>query len=163
MNPIKANPSQTVGEMPNRAFEAPIPGQSLTRQPGIYPFEHPPEFADAEDAFQALMSSIRMPNTAEQLLDLMELGVPVKGIVQTLIMVGFSEGKWTPDVGLLLIQPATALLMYMAKEAGIKPVTGLKPKKSETLDLVIEKRLKQMEEQETSDNNSGFMKKPEGK
>ena len=31
-------------------FDAPIPGQSLTDEPGNYPWEHPPQFASVEEA-----------------------------------------------------------------------------------------------------------------
>ena len=31
-------------------FDAPVPGQSLTDTPGNYPWEHPPQFTDPEEA-----------------------------------------------------------------------------------------------------------------
>ena len=37
-------------EPPTNSFDAPIPGQSLTDNPGNGAWEHPPEFADIEDA-----------------------------------------------------------------------------------------------------------------
>ena len=31
-------------------FDSPVPGQSLTDTPGNYPWEHPPQFVDPEEA-----------------------------------------------------------------------------------------------------------------
>ena len=122
----------------------PIPGQSLTRAPGTYPFERPPQFVDPEEAFQALLRSMTRERSAEELLNLLEIGVPVKAIVQTILQGGFMEGKWTVDVALLLSQPLTALIFRMAREAGIRPNLGVEPRGSDTLDRVVEKRLRDM-------------------
>ena len=39
-------------------FDAPIPGQSLTDEPGNYPWEHPPQTASIEEAADAVYESI---------------------------------------------------------------------------------------------------------
>jgi hypothetical protein len=88
---------------------------------------------------------------------MLELGHPIKGIVQTIIMSGFSEGKWTVDVGMLLIQPLTALLLRIADDAGVKPEIGVAPKTSDTLDKVLQRRL-QMEANKPPEKEGGFMK-----
>lgn len=127
-------------------FSAPIPGQSLARPPGTYPFEKPPQFTDPEDAFQAILRSVTRGRAAEQLLNLLEIGIPVKAIVMSLLQGGFMEGKWSVDVALLISQPVTALIMRMAREAGIRPNLGIPPRDSATLDQVVAKRLKSLKD-----------------
>ena len=40
-------------------FDAPIPGQSLTDEPGNYPWEHPPQYTNPEEARRiAILPSI---------------------------------------------------------------------------------------------------------
>jgi hypothetical protein len=37
-------------EAQNNPFDAPIPGQGLTDKPGNYPWEHPPQYTDTQEA-----------------------------------------------------------------------------------------------------------------
>ena len=36
---------------------------------------------------------------------MLDSGVPVEGIVRTIVFAGFMEGKYTPDVGFILAEP----------------------------------------------------------
>ena len=38
-------------------FDTPTPGQSLTDEPGNYPWEHAPQFTDVEDVMDNLYDS----------------------------------------------------------------------------------------------------------
>jgi hypothetical protein len=40
-------------------------------------------------------------------------------IVQILLFKGFQEGKWSPDLMLLLIEPTIYIVMWLADQAGI--------------------------------------------
>lgn len=113
--------------MLDRFMAAPVPGESLTVEPGSRPYEKPPQFADVDDALMNVMESLADEEVAMKLLNLMDVGVPVSAVVQSLIMSGFMEGKWTPDVGLLMSRPLAALLVKMADVAGVD-VPDRKPK-----------------------------------
>ena len=39
-------------------FDAPIPGQSLTDEPGNYPWEHPPQRVSVEEALDDIYESM---------------------------------------------------------------------------------------------------------
>jgi hypothetical protein len=148
-------PNMSGGELD--MWSAPIPGQSLTREPGSYPFERPPQFTDPEDAFTALLKALTQERAAIQLMNMLEIGVPVKAIVQTILQGGFMEGKWSVDVALLLSQPLTALILRMAREANIRPNLGIQPKQDVTLEKVVEKRLKSLN---SSPGPSGLIDRP---
>ena len=45
-------------EPEDNVFDAPIPGQSLTDEPGNYPWEHPPQTASIEEATDYVYESI---------------------------------------------------------------------------------------------------------
>ena len=42
-------------------FNAPIPGQGLTDEPGNYPWEHPPQFPEIEDAADFIYDRLSDP------------------------------------------------------------------------------------------------------
>lgn len=107
-----------------RSMGGPIPGQSLTREPGASPWEKPPQYTDLDEAMEFLVNSITKTKNAHSLLALMEGGVPITAILQTILMQGFMDGKWTPDLAILLMQPLTALLIKMAQMYEIEFVTG---------------------------------------
>jgi hypothetical protein len=162
--PIQPNPNQTVGGIPNSAFGAAIPGQSLTREPGIYPFEHPPKFPDVDSAMESIMAGLQDPKHFNMLMNLLELDAPVHAIVGTLLMHGFGEGKWTPDVAMMMYVPLCTLVLKLAQEAGIQPQLGIQPDVDPTEAMVIQKKaqkLAQQVEQEMSEpETTGFMAPP---
>lgn len=124
------------------SFDAgPIPGQSLTKPPGSYPFEQPPMFSTPEEAFESLVTALSEPKATDRLLNMMELGMPVYSLVYTLLMSGFAEGKWTPDVAMLMAEPLSHLMFRLAKDAGIQAESGIKEEEDDMLQLVLQKRM----------------------
>ena len=105
-------------------FGGPIPGQSLTKEPGAAPWEKPPQFVDIDDAMQFVFERVTEPRAAHKLLALMEAGVPVTSIVETILKTGFMEGKWTPDLMLLMIKPLAAVLIKIAQMYEVEFVSG---------------------------------------
>ena len=84
-------------------FDAPIPGQSLTDTPGNYSWEHPPQFSKVDDAVITLLGN----------------NVPVEALVRMVLFGGFSEGKWSPDVAILLAEIVLKQIMAIGVKAEI--------------------------------------------
>ena len=104
-------------------FDTPIPGQSLTDEPGNYPWEHAPQFTDVDEVIGDLYDSLTKPNIARQLIAMLDAGVPVEAIVRVITFSGFMEGKYNPDVGFIIVEP----LMNLVSDIGIRAgVTNLK-------------------------------------
>jgi hypothetical protein len=140
----------------------PIPGQSLARAPGSYPFEQPPQFTDPQEAFEALLEGLSETKATIRLLNMLELGVPVYSLVYTLLMTGFAEGKWTPDVALLMAEPLATLLFRLARDAGIEAVPGVEEEEDDLMELVMQKRESQMPvEEEIPDFETNGLMEPE--
>ena len=57
-------------------FEAPIPGQSLTDEPGNFPWERPPEINDPDSAIVYHLDRLYEQEVAEGVLFLLEFGFP---------------------------------------------------------------------------------------
>lgn len=101
-------------------FDAAIPGQSLTMQPGAMPMEHPPQFANPEDALEYLWDRLTIPKQATKLLLMLKKGVPIEFIVNTVLFEGVIQGKWTPDLALLMYQVVIWQVETIAKKKGVK-------------------------------------------
>jgi len=46
-------------------FDAPVPGQGLTDDPGNYPWEHPPQYTDTSEAADFVWDRLHRPEFAE--------------------------------------------------------------------------------------------------
>jgi hypothetical protein len=100
-------------------FNAPIPGQGLTDEPGNYPWEHPPQFPEIEDAADFIYERLSNPKQLKRLLTMMRIGVPIEALVKVITFSGFLEGKFTVDVARLL-EPIVAMqIMSKAQVAEI--------------------------------------------
>ena len=91
-------------------FDAPIPGQSLTDEPGNYPWEHPPQRASVEEALDDIYESMMQEKNMKRMFTLLRMGIPVEALVKVITFSGFLEGKYTVDVAKLL-EPMVAMMI----------------------------------------------------
>jgi len=105
---------------PYNPFDAPIPGQSLTDTPGNYPWEHPPKQTDPNEVLESIWERITDPETSEQMILMMEAGVPVEALTRIIAFTGFSEGEFNPDIGLVIIEPLMKMITAIGMRAGVK-------------------------------------------
>lgn len=108
----------------NAAFDAPIPGSSLTNsKESPQPYETAPVLNTAEEVVENLWERIRdNEDTLDGILDNMRDGLPLEDIAQVLLFEGFSQGKMNPDVVLNSIEPTIYLLSFLANWAEIPAV-----------------------------------------
>jgi hypothetical protein len=112
-------------------FEAPVPGQSLTKEPGKYPWESPAQFNNIDEAMQHYMNRFQDEKVMFNLFSLIEAKVPITSIAESMILHGFAEGLYTPDVGLLVANDLMEILVAMAEEAEIPYELGVRDDMSE--------------------------------
>jgi hypothetical protein len=101
-------------------FNAAIPGQSLTDEPGNYPWEHPPKFTDPEELINELWMRMTQPEALEEILTMLDAGIPVEAIVRVMTFTGFAEGEFNPDVGFLIVEPLMEMVATIGLRAGVK-------------------------------------------
>ena len=89
-------------EQPN--FDGPIAGMGLTHELGARPWQSPPEGNDLNDAVDFYIPRLGDPEYVGQVLDIIDSGVPLTSIAESMILVGNMEGKHSIDVG-VLVQP----------------------------------------------------------
>ena len=100
-------------------FDTPIPGQSLTDEPGNYPWEHPPQYSDVDEVLDRMNDTLAKPTVATQLIAMLDAGVPVEAVVRVITFGGFMEGKFNPDVGFTIIEPLMNLVSAIGIRAGV--------------------------------------------
>jgi hypothetical protein len=113
-----------MADTPQVMIDAPIAGQSLTAELGSRPWQQPPQYTTVEEALDYYIPRILEPTLQDDLMNVIELGIPLTTIADTLQTGGAMEGKHTLDVGLLIIPVLIETLAYLAEEQGIDYVMG---------------------------------------
>ncbi len=135
IDPKALQPERTT----QRRGSAPIPGESLTSEPGNMPFEHPPQFVKLEEASEFVWDQLNKRDNTLALLAMLDKQIPVDGLVNTILSSGFATGKWSPDLAILMAQPVAAMIIALGKSAGIdmRMKTKDKSKSQENLEAII--------------------------
>lgn len=118
---LRAQENKVIDEKLMR-FEAPIPGSSLTTTPGGAPYEKPPQFTDLDKAANYIFDKLVTPRQSARLIALVKAGAPLESIANTILFEGFSKGKWSPDMALLLLQPVllqVGAIIHRASKKGL--------------------------------------------
>lgn len=98
----------------------PIPGQSLTNDPSQpYNWEKPAEYTNPKEAMLFVFESLTEPETTANILLSLGKGVGVIDIASITLYTGFLEGKWNPDLMMLLMEPTMYMVMALAEKAEI--------------------------------------------
>ena len=115
---IKENQFDEQGVNP---FNAPIPGESSTTAPDIPKArEQPAQYADQNKAMEAVYMELTEEDTLRKLINMINDGTPLDQIAQVTLYKGYTEGKFSPDLMLMLIEPTLYLLIAIADYAEIK-------------------------------------------
>ena len=97
-----------------------IPGQSLTNSPDQpYNWEKPSEYTNPREAMLYVFESLTVPETTTNILLSLDNGVGVIDIASITLYSGFLEGKWNPDLMMLLMEPTMYMIMALAEKADI--------------------------------------------
>jgi hypothetical protein len=102
----------------------------------------------------------------EKILVLLDAGLTVEEIVKVIVFAGFVEGKFNPDVGLLLVPIVSDMIVAMGKKAGIDKIKLQKPKEDTTqqlIETVLEQKPDDIKEEPKKEKkmSEGLMSKKE--
>lgn len=103
-------------------FDAPVPGQSLTTPPGSAPYEKAPQYVDPDEALEFVWGQVTKPQNAAKILLSLKAGVSVEFITRGLLFQGFTTGKWTPDLVLLMGRPVMSMIVRIAELKGLTDI-----------------------------------------
>jgi hypothetical protein len=104
-------------------FAGPIPGQSLTSSPESgQAWEQPPEYTSVREATQDIFLNLLEDEMLETVVTMLANGTPVGDITKMLLVSGLSQGKFNPDLMLLLVEPVMYMILAIAERVGIKNI-----------------------------------------
>ena len=135
-------------------FDAPIPGQSLTAELGSRPWQQPAQYTTVEEALDYYIPRLQSDEVSKQLLDVLEMGIPVTTIANTMQLGSVMEGKHSVDVGMLILPVLVELIMLIGDTAGVKYTSGLEKDadiRGSVVDLAVKKFKDEAEEEEDTD------------
>tara|TARA_B110000858_G_C17665613_1_gene409398 strand:+ start:78 stop:659 length:582 start_codon:yes stop_codon:yes gene_type:complete len=112
-------------------LKAPIPGQSLTDEPKNYPWENPPEISDPQEAIEMHLSKFNDPKVLDNMLDLLDMGFPVRALAESILTTSVSAGWHSIDVSLVIAPFMHEHIISIANEAGVNYEEGLDEPKAD--------------------------------
>lgn len=114
-------------------FDTAIPGQSLTKEPKSYPWESPPRMTTADEVMDYYFNRFDDDEVLFNLFALLEAKVPLTKLVDVMILHGFSEGLYTPDLAILVAEDLMMTIALIADQAGIDYDLGAPEKSKKAL------------------------------
>jgi hypothetical protein len=118
-------------------FDAPIPGQSLTHELGARPWQSPPQFSTIEEAIEFYIPRLTRKGFIGRMLDIIERGVPITALAETITLGGVMQGLHTIDVAVLINPILVEFMEGAAKQADIEYVLGDTDGEDENIDGFI--------------------------
>jgi hypothetical protein len=107
-------------------FDAPIPGQSLTNEPGNAPWEHPPQMVKAEEALGYVWEKLSEEKNFKRTITLLKFGMPIEALAKVISFSGFLEGKWSVDVAKMLEPTIGQMIATLGTTAKVPMKISLK-------------------------------------
>jgi len=110
-------------------FEEPIAGESLTAEMGAFPWQRPPELSTVDETVLYYSDKLSEPRISNGFVAVLDSGVSVKTLVNTMVNNSILNGIHTIDVGMLVTPVLLEILMYLGDSAGVVYATGLEEDK----------------------------------
>lgn len=114
-------------------FAAPIPGMSLTKEPGNAPYEQPPLYNTPEEALAFYFEKLDDEEKLDDVLFGLANEYPVEALVDSMTSVGAMEGYHSIDVKMLISPILHEYIVNLATAAGIDFVEEMGPSKDERM------------------------------
>lgn len=105
-------------------FNAPIPGESLTREPKNAAYERPPELNDPEDALIYHIDRLTEESRISSVILLLENGLDVRTITEGVLRKGVLDGIHTIDVSIIIAPAVHEYIKTTADMVGIEYKEG---------------------------------------
>ena len=140
-------------ELNQPLLDGPIAGQSLTAKINGRPWLNPPQYSTVDEAIEYYLERMSSEEFTDQLVDVLEMGVPVTTLANTIQLGSVMDGVHSVDIGMLVMPFIMEMIMLVGESSGVKYNSGMEnPNKGQTRDTLInsvraelETRMKQKE------------------
>ena len=107
------------------SLDAPVPGEGLTHELGDRPWQKPAQLTNVDDVMPFYREKITDEEFIPQLMQVIELGIPLTTIANAMQSAAVMEGVHSIDVGVLMLPIIVELLKYIAEKNKVKYTTGM--------------------------------------
>lgn len=135
---------------------APIPGMSLTKEPGNSPWEQPPLYDKPEEALAFYLDKFNDEDSLDNMLFAIESGYPVEPLVDLMTSYGVMEGYHSIDVKQLISPILHEYIISLLEASGVEYKEDFKGTKEERAAARDKERVKTLLERDFS----GALAKP---
>ena len=126
-------------ELNQPLLDAPISGQHMTSELGGRPWQQAPQYTTVDEAIEYYLDRMSSEEFTDQLVDVLEMDVPVTTLANTIQMAGVMDGKHSIDVGMLVMPLLMEMIMLVGDMADVKYDSGMEnPNKGKTRDTMLE-------------------------
>ena len=112
-------------------LDAPIPGQSLTSEPGSWPWEQPPRMNTVDEVIENYLPMFEDEDLIIDFVNQMEAGIPIATLVSVITKSGVMSGAHSIDTGLLASPVLVEMFISVAEASEIKYTIGTEKVKSD--------------------------------
>ena len=128
-------------------LDGPIAGQSLTAEINGRPWLNPPQQVTVDDAIEYYLDRMSSEEFTDQLVDVLEMGVPVTTLANTIQLGSVMDGVHSVDTGMLVMPFIMEMIMLVGDSSGVKYDSGLEnPNKGKTRDTLLESVRRELEQ-----------------
>ena len=154
------------------SFSRPVPGQSLTHELRARPWQNPPQFSTVEESMDWYLDRFDNPELVQEILSIIESGIPLSTIANSMQLGAVLQGVHSIDVGVLVLPILIEIMKTLAEKTDTKYVMGDEPEESDRpSDAVLDSALSKikgitvedmpeeemMEEEDTQEEPMGLM------
>ena len=111
-------------------FDRPTPGESLTVEPKLRPYERPPEMTDLGHILGYYLDVMFSEEFIDNIGEMLSMEAPVELIVNAITMQNVMEGKHSMQTRMIISPLLHEFIRLIGKKANIKIVDGLNPNDS---------------------------------
>ena len=106
-------------------FEAPVPGMAMTHEVGARPWQQPAQYTSVEEALQYYLPRMQDDAFTDSLINVIEMGMPLTTLANTIQLAGVMDGRHSIDVGILIMPVLIEMMQLVADAEGVEYVTGM--------------------------------------
>ena len=113
------------------SFSRPVPGQSLTHELRARPWQNPPQFSTVEESMDWYLDRFDNPELVLEILSIIESGIPLSTIANSMQLGAVLQGVHSIDVGVLVLPILIEIMKTLAEKTDTKYVMGYEPEESD--------------------------------
>jgi len=125
-------------------------GIGMTSELGSRPWQRPPQLVKVEDVVTHYVEVLSTDEASMRVVNVLEMGVPVTTLANTIMISNVMEGLHTIDAGILATPAVMEQIMLIGDAQNIKYNTGLEQSEETDREMFIKRAMAELVSEEQS-------------